>query len=87
MNLGADVSRPPHRGNAEAMGQFESLLWERRAGRRGRRTRPRATARSVTSPLSEWTARPLGRLGRPLVAEVETYLQFFALLHDEPNVS
>jgi hypothetical protein len=39
----------------------------------------------VTSPLTEWTARPLGRLGRPLVAEVEMYLQFFALVREEPD--
>ena len=29
--------------------------------------------------LTEWTARPLGRLGRPLVAEIEAYLSFFSI--------
>lgn len=29
--------------------------------------------------LTEWTARPLGRLGRPLVAEIEAYLTFFSI--------
>ena len=30
----------------------------------------------------EFTARPVGRLGRPLVAEAETYLAFFALAQE-----
>jgi hypothetical protein len=33
--------------------------------------------------LAEWTARPLGRLGRPLVAEIETYLMFFSIARAE----
>jgi hypothetical protein len=33
----------------------------------------------TATPLAEWTARPVGRLGRPLVAEIEAYLDFFAL--------
>jgi hypothetical protein len=28
---------------------------------------------------SEWTAAPLGRLGRCLLADIEPYLEFFAL--------
>jgi hypothetical protein len=61
------------------MGQFESLLWERRP-RSVARARPTlARPRHDANPLTEWTARPLGRLGRPLVAEIETYLQFFAI--------
>ena len=32
-----------------------------------------------TGSLTEWTARPLGRLGRPLVAEIEAYLTFFSI--------
>ena len=28
---------------------------------------------------SEWTPRPLGRLGRRLVADVDPYLEFFAI--------
>jgi hypothetical protein len=80
--------RGGRRGNASDMGQFESLLWERRADRVGRRSRPPARARLGPSPLTEWTARPVGRLGRPLVAEIETYLEFFALARTtqvEPN--
>jgi hypothetical protein len=30
---------------------------------------------------SEFTGHPPGRLGRPLLAEIETYLEFFALAH------
>ena len=30
----------------------------------------------------EFTALPLGRLGRPLVAEAEAYLSFFALAQE-----
>jgi hypothetical protein len=63
------------------MGQFESLLWERRGTRVGRRPRPHRSAQLDISPLTEWTARPVGRLGRPLVAEIEAYLGFFALAH------
>ena len=33
--------------------------------------------------LTEWTARPLGRLGRPLVAEIESYLTFFSIARTE----
>jgi hypothetical protein len=33
--------------------------------------------------LTEWTARPLGRLGRPLVSEIETYLAFFSIARAE----
>jgi hypothetical protein len=61
------------------VGEFESLLWERRASRVERRPRPQGTAELCASPLAEWTAQPVGRLGRPLVAEIETYLEFFAL--------
>jgi hypothetical protein len=35
--------------------------------------------------LTEWTARPLGRLGRPLVAEIEAYLAFFSIARGEPG--
>ena len=65
------------------MGQFESLLWERRSSRVGCRPRPQATAQLHASPLAEWTARPVGSLGRPLVAEIEAYLEFFALARTE----
>ena len=38
---------------------------------------------STPGSLAEWTARPLGRLGRPLVAEIETYLMFFSIARAE----
>jgi hypothetical protein len=38
---------------------------------------------SGSGSLTEWTARPLGRLGRPLVAEIETYLMFFSIARAE----
>jgi hypothetical protein len=51
--------------------------------------RPRPVARSARAEsgldgearLAEWSCRPLGRLGRRLVPEVERYLGFFALAH------
>jgi hypothetical protein len=33
-------------------------------------------------PLAEWTAQPLGRFGRPLLAEIDAYLEFFAIARD-----
>ena len=59
------------------MAQFESLLWERQ-GRRSR-TRILGSDRPAIDPRVEFTGRPPGRLGRPLVGEIETYLSFFAL--------
>ena len=32
---------------------------------------------------AEWTAAPPGRLGRRLLADVEPYLEFFAVAHDD----
>jgi len=61
------------------MGQFESLLWERSSARAGRYRSRTSLARRETNPLAEWTARPLGRLGRPLLLEIESYLEFFAI--------
>jgi hypothetical protein len=62
------------------MGQFESLLWERRPRRVVRHRAPvRPALGHGGNPLTEWTARPLGRLGRPLLVEIETYLEFFAI--------
>jgi hypothetical protein len=29
--------------------------------------------------IAEWQERPLGRLGRRLLPEIETYLEFFAI--------
>jgi hypothetical protein len=34
---------------------------------------------------SEWTAAPPGRLGRCLLADIEPYLEFFALARQEPS--
>ena len=67
-------------GNSKGMTQFESLLWERHV----RRSRPRLTGsnRPPVDPRCEFTGRPLGKLGRPLLAEIETYLAFFALANE-----
>jgi hypothetical protein len=59
------------------MAQFESLVCERRP-RRIHRTRNDGQA--PLDDRSEWTARPPGKLGRPLVAEIGAYLEFFALV-------
>ncbi len=61
------------------VGQFESLLWDRPRRSTIRRADSRGARADGANPLLEWTARPLGRLGRPLVAEIETYLEFFAI--------
>ena len=58
------------------MGQFEPLLWERRP-RRARRARPYGA--STIDPDVEFAGRPVGRLGRRLLCDVELYLAFFAL--------
>jgi hypothetical protein len=34
--------------------------------------------RPAVDPATEFAGRPLGRLGRPLLEEVETYLAFYA---------
>ena len=66
------------------MRSHESLMGTRRPG-------PREPAgiemRQSGSPgsLTEWTARPLGRLGRPLVAEIESYLTFFSIARAEAD--
>ena len=64
------------------MARYESLValkYHRHTSWTGSIHRPRRS----TAPLTEWTARPLGRLGRPLVSEVEAYLQFFSIARDE----
>jgi hypothetical protein len=35
--------------------------------------------RARDAPRGEWTARPPGRLGRQVLADVERYLDFFAI--------
>jgi len=62
------------------MAQFEPLLWERHTRRH--RARVRGSSRPAIDGRCEFTARPLGRLGRPLVAEAEAYLAFFALARE-----
>jgi hypothetical protein len=62
------------------MAQFEPLLWERHVRRP--RTRFVSPTTSSVDPGAEFTGPPLGRLGRPLVAEAETYLAFFALARE-----
>jgi hypothetical protein len=60
------------------MPQFEPLLWERRP-RRVRRRSVYAQALPPIDPETEFAGRPLGRLGRRLLCDVENYLEFFAL--------
>jgi hypothetical protein len=65
------------------MAQFESLLWERHPRRIARtRIAARASSGLAIDDRSEWTARPIGRLGRPLLREIEAYLDFFALARE-----
>ena len=70
------------------MARYE-LLVSLKHPRRALRLEP-AHPRRSTASLTEWTARPVGRLGRPLVSEVEAYLQFFSIARgdrsaDRPN--
>jgi hypothetical protein len=68
------------------MAHFESLLWEHHPRRVARtRARRRVARASVDDDRSEWTALPVGRLGRPLLKEIALYLDFFALAHSEPS--
>ena len=60
------------------MGKHDSLVGARRPSPRGRPGFATAPS-SRHDSLTEWTARPLGRLGRPLVAEIESYLHFFSI--------
>jgi hypothetical protein len=64
------------------MGRYESLLRDRRPRQRAR-LGERRPATQGTGSLTEWTARPVGRLGRPLLAEIEAYLHFFAIARHE----
>jgi hypothetical protein len=62
------------------MAQFEPLLWERHP----RRLRRRRVESRITADIDagcEFAGPPLGRLGRRLLADVESYLEFFALAH------
>ena len=59
------------RGNESLIGR------QRRAPRRLAGDDERRSYRPGS--LSEWTARPLGRLGRPLLAEIEAYLTVFSI--------
>jgi hypothetical protein len=61
------------------VGQFESVLWDRPVRRApSRRAGPLAVSYQGELMI-EWTAQPLGRWGRPLLGEIETYLAFFAI--------
>jgi hypothetical protein len=42
---------------------------------------PGTPADLLESLAAEWTARPLGRLGRRLLPEIERYTEFFAIAH------
>jgi len=74
----------------------EDDIWEkhmerwRRASRRaamhpgaGRSSPDAGEARRALA--SEWTAAPPGRLGRRLLADIEPYLEFFALARQDPG--
>ena len=65
------------------MARFESLVWERRAPRP--RTYIPDLGRLPIDPQSEFGGHPPGRLGRPLVAEIDAYLDFFALAHERES--
>jgi hypothetical protein len=41
--------------------------------------RPLVPAHVDGARVAEWDARPLGRLGRRLLPEIDTYLEFFAI--------
>jgi hypothetical protein len=67
------------------VGQFESLLWESRPRRLLRHRSGMRVVGSVPNPLTEWTAGPVGRLGRPLLFEIEAYLEFFAIARSDDS--
>jgi hypothetical protein len=46
---------------------------------RNRRATPITAADAEAARRAEWTAVPLGRLGRRLLADVDPYLEFFAI--------
>lgn len=73
--------------NARIVGQFESVLWESPSRPVGRHRRRTASTWHAVNPLVEWTARPLGSLGRPLLEEIEDYLEFFAIAHADGGPS
>jgi hypothetical protein len=69
----------------------ENPLWQEHIGRFRRLSEPaptpRETQRSATggadaeqTRCGEWTAAPPGRLGRRLLADIEPYLEFFAIV-------
>ncbi len=64
------------------MGKHDSLVGARRPSPRGQPGFATAPS-SRQGLLTEWTARPLGRLGRPLLAEIESYLHFFSIARDD----
>jgi len=44
-------------------------------------TRPISVEFAAEACRAEWHARPLGALGRRLLPEIESYLEFFAVAH------
>jgi hypothetical protein len=68
------------------MAQFEPLLWERhpRCIRRGRIRKPLPPP---IDPGCEFGGHPPGRLGQRLLAEIENYLEFFALAQEPASGS
>ena len=68
------------------MAHFESLIWEQVPGRVPRASSARSSGHD-DDPVTEWTARPLGRLGRPLLAEIEAYLEFFTIARADSQLT
>ena len=65
--------------------QGRNSLWDDHLERLGSihdvapRRSPRTTRDADEAVRGEWTAAPPGRLGRRLLADVEPYLDFFAI--------
>lgn len=54
--------------------------WEAQTGAPSQAVPPQCTCESCRGAVaSEWAERPLGRLGRRLLLEIETYVEFFAI--------
>ncbi len=76
----SEVSRAAEVGNPGLDVRHEVLVRPRATVVAARR-RPDSAAPRGAGSLTEWTARPVGRLGRPLLLEIEAYLQFFGIAH------
>jgi hypothetical protein len=62
------------------MGQLGPLMWETPRSRVVRNRAVPDPAGDHATRLTEWTARPVGRLGRLLLSDVDTYLAFWAIV-------